>query len=111
MGGAQLSVTDLRRSARHPVDFPVLAEHRLKGDLHFRIINVSATGFMLDDEIDLSRGERVLLRLPEIGRIEAHVIWISGDRTGFQFERIIRPDMFEAMVKQMQPRAQVRPGK
>ncbi|PKP62753.1 MAG: pilus assembly protein PilZ, partial [Alphaproteobacteria bacterium HGW-Alphaproteobacteria-9] len=26
-GGANLSVTDLRRAARHPVDFPAIVEH------------------------------------------------------------------------------------
>ena len=31
-GGAQLSVPDMRRSTRHPVDFPVIGEHRTRGD-------------------------------------------------------------------------------
>lgn len=104
IGGAQLSVTDLRRAARHPVDYPVLAEHRRLGDLHMRITNVSANGFMIEGELGLGRGERVMLRLPEIGRIEAHVIWVAEARAGFQFERILRPDLFSAMIDQMQPR-------
>lgn len=109
IGGAQLSVTDLRQAARHPVDYPVLAEHRRIGDIHIRITNVSANGFMVDNDVSLGRGERVTLRLPEIGRIEAHVIWVSEGRAGFQFERILRPDAFASMVEQMQPRAKARP--
>jgi len=108
-GGAQLSVTDLRQAARHPVDLPVLAEHRRIGDIHMRITNISSNGFMIDGELPIGRGERVMLRLPEVGRIEAHVIWVADDRAGFQFERILRPDMFAAMVDQMRPRAKPRP--
>lgn len=110
IGGAQLSVTDLRQAARHPVDFPVLAEHRRIGDIHMQITNISANGFMVDGtDLPIGRGERVMLRLPEIGRIEAHVIWVAEGRAGFQFERILRPDSFAAMVDQMQPRAKPRP--
>ena len=108
MGGAQLSVTDLRQAARHPVDYPVLAEHRRIGDIHLRITNVSANGFMVEGELPIARGERVMLRLPEIGRIEAHVIWVAEGRAGFQFERILRPDAFAAMVGEMAPRARPR---
>ncbi|GGD63693.1 PilZ domain-containing protein [Croceicoccus mobilis] len=104
VGGAQLSVTDLRRAARHPVHYPVLAEHRLLGDVHFVIANVSQNGFMIEGETPLGRGERVLMRLPVIGRIEAHVIWVAESRAGFQFERIVRPDLFQSMVDEMQPR-------
>ena len=46
--GAQLSVTDLRRSTRHPVDFPVIGEHRDRGDMKLHVCNISAHGFMVD---------------------------------------------------------------
>ncbi|MDL2352266.1 MAG: PilZ domain-containing protein, partial [Pseudomonadota bacterium] len=75
--GAQLSVTDLRRAARHPVDYKVIGEHRRLGDVHLHVVNVSAHGFMVEGELDLTRGERVIIRLPELGRIEAHLIWVA----------------------------------
>lgn len=107
--GAQLSVTDLRRSTRHPVDFRLIAEHRQRGDLHLHIVNVSAHGFMVQGvEHGLGRGERVNIRLPHIGRIEAHLIWVSGDRAGFQFERIIRMNEFMALIDEVQPNPRLR---
>ena len=106
--GAQLSVTDMRRAARHPVDFPVIGEHRQRGDLHLHIVNISAHGFMTDDSLGLGRGERVTIRLPRIGRIEAHVIWAMEDRCGFQFERIIRLDDFVQMIDTLQPNPRLR---
>ena len=112
-GGAQLSVTDMRRSARHPVDYPVIAEHRTRGDIRLHISNVSAIGIMVDgagegERPELARGDRVIVRLPVIGRIEAYCIWTTEDRAGFQFERIIRFDDFMAMIEQLQPNPRLR---
>lgn len=107
--GAQLSVTDKRRAARHPVDYKVVAEHRQLGDVDLHIVNVSAQGFMVDADFGLERGERLVLRLPVIGRIEAHLIWAHEGRTGFQFERVIRIDDFLKLVDTLQPNPRLRP--
>ena len=106
--GAQLSVTDLRRAARHPVDYKVIGEHRRLGDVHLHVVNVSAHGFMVEGELDLTRGERVIIRLPELGRIEAHLIWVAEGRAGFQFERIVRFEDFMRMIDALQPNPRLR---
>lgn len=106
--GAQLTVTELRRAARHPVDFPVIGEHRRLGDVHLHITNISAQGFMTEGPLELGRGERVVIRLPGVGRIEAHIIWATDDRAGFQFERIIRLEDFMAMIDSLQPNPRLR---
>jgi PilZ domain len=106
--GAQLTVTDMRRAARHPIDHKVIGEHRRLGDVHLHIVNVSAHGFMVEGDLDLSRGERVTIRLPEVGRIEAHLIWASEGRAGFQFERIIRLEDFVRMIEALQPNPRLR---
>jgi PilZ domain len=106
--GAQLTVTDLRRAARHPVDYNVIGEHRRLGDVHMHVVNVSAHGFMVEGDLELTRGERVVIRLPEIGRIEAHLIWIAEGRAGFQFERIVRLEDFMRMIDALQPNPRLR---
>ena len=106
--GAQLTVTELRQAARHPVDYPVIAEHRRLGDVHLHITNISAQGFMVEGALELGRGERVIIRLPRVGRIEAHLIWATSDRAGFQFERIIRLEDFGVMIDTLQPNAKLR---
>ena len=108
MSGAQLSVTDQRRATRHPVDFPVIGEHRTRGYLNMHISNISAHGFMIDRAPEFGRGDRVVVRLPVIGRIEAYCIWTADERAGFQFERIIRIDDFDAMIEAMQPNPRLR---
>ncbi|MCB2061252.1 MAG: PilZ domain-containing protein [Novosphingobium sp.] len=107
--GAQLTVTDMRRAVRHPVDHKVIGEHRQLGDVHLHIINLSAHGFMAKGSLDLGRGERVIIRLPVIGRIEAHLIWAHDERSGFQFERIIRTDDFLKLIDAIQPNPRLRP--
>ena len=106
--GAQLTVTDLRRAARHPVDLKVIGEHRRLGDVHMHIVNISAHGFMVEGDLGLERGERVTIRLPEVGRIEAHLIWTTEGRAGFQFERIIRLDDFMRLIDNIQPNPRLR---
>ncbi len=106
--GAQLSVTDLRRATRHPAEYPVIGEHRQRGDMHIKIVNISAHGFMADGGLELGRGERVIIRLPVIGRIEAHVIWVTEDRCGFQFERILRFEDFIKLIDAIQPNPRLR---
>ena len=107
-GGAQLSDTDHRSSTRHPVDLALIAEHRRLGDVMLQLINVSTTGFMVRGLLELGRGERVTIRLPQIGRIEAFLVWNDHDRSGFQFERIIRLDDFSKMIKALQPNPRLR---
>ena len=106
--GAQLSATDLRRMARHPVDHPVIAEHYRDGDVRMHIANISANGFMIDDARQNERGDRVIVRLPVIGRIEAYCIWSRDNRAGYQFERILRIDDFLAMIDTLQPNPRLR---
>ncbi|MEW9856821.1 PilZ domain-containing protein [Novosphingobium sp. M1R2S20] len=107
--GAQLTVTDKRRAARHPADYKVIAEHRQLGDVHLHIVNVSAQGFMAQEVSGLGRGDRLVMRLPVTGRIEAHLIWAHEGRAGFQFERIIRLDDFLKLVDALQPNPRLRP--
>lgn len=106
--GAQLSVTDMRRSTRHPVSHSVIAEHRQAGDMKLHICNLSAHGFMADNEPPVARGDRLIIRLPTVGRIEAYCIWKTEDRAGFQFERIIRMDDFMAVIRELQPNPALR---
>jgi hypothetical protein len=50
-----------------------------------------------------------VIRLPQIGQIEAHLIWSAGNRAGFQFERIIRLEDFMKLLDTLQPNPRLRP--
>lgn len=104
--GAKLDVAEKRRAARHSVNHPTIAEHRHLGDIKAHIVNISANGFMTEGEMPLAKGERITVRLPVIGVIEAHLIWSLGGRSGFQMERVIRLDDFAKVIDAMNPAAE-----
>ena len=101
----QNSDMDLRRAARHRANHKVIADSRRHGDKTIHIVNVSAHGFMIDDNPGYERGERVELRLPVIGRIEALVIWTVEQRAGLQFERVLRLPDFLALLDMIGPKS------
>lgn len=100
--GACYPMSEMRRATRHGISYSVTAGHRRLGEMVLDIANISSQGFMANGEISLEPGERVEIRLPEIGRIEAHLVWVHGDRAGFQFERIIRPDAFQSLLAKLE---------
>ena len=89
---------DLRRATRFPVDFETICEIQPDLEIRVRIANISAIGMMLVDPIDMAKGDRVTVRLPVAGRIEAYLVWSHQGRHGFQFERVIREPDFMAML-------------
>lgn len=99
----QASSSDMRVSSRRAIDFTSVAEHRQLGEIKLHLVNISTQGFMVEGVPHIERGERVVLRLPVIGRIEGHLVWSLHDRAGFQFERILRADDFALMVLELRP--------
>lgn len=107
MGKAEIEQDfDMRRAARHRADHSAMAESKAHGDTKLHIINVSAQGFMIDNNEYFDRGDRIELRLPVVGRIEAYVIWTKDERAGFQFERVVRLPDFLALLEEISPRLQ-----
>jgi len=101
-----LSVTEQRMAMRHRVDCLVQAEHLNRGcDVGMRLRNFSANGVLIDPAPELHRGDRIILRLPALGRIEAYCIWTVDTRAGCQFERVLRPAEFEAVLTAIKPTA------
>ena len=101
---SQNSDAELRSKARHRANHKVIAESRQHGEKTIHIVNVSAHGFMIDGNPGYQRGERVELRLPVIGRIEALVTWTVEQRVGLQFERVLRLPDFLALLDIINPK-------
>ena len=95
-----------RSTARHNIDATLLGEHRTRGDLFLKLMNISLDGFMLSDADGLARGDRITLRLPIAGYIEAFCSWEAGGRAGFQFERPIRVVEFPEVIAALENRAE-----
>lgn len=96
------SSADLRRAARFAVDFETICEAHPNREFRIRISNISAHGMMMTDPIDMQKGDRMVVRLPVIGRIEAYLVWSHQGRSGFEFERVIREPDFVAMLDKVE---------
>jgi hypothetical protein len=92
---------DSRRATRFPVDFETICEVHPHQEMRVSIANISANGMMLADPIDMAKGDRLIVRLPVAGRIEAYLVWSHQGRHGFKFERVIREPDFVAMLDQI----------
>ncbi len=89
---------DPRRAARVPVDFETICEFHPDQEKLIRITNISAHGLMVGEILEMEKGDRVIVRLPVAGRIEAYLVWSHQGRCGFEFERVIREPDFVAMI-------------
>ncbi|MEH6756581.1 MAG: PilZ domain-containing protein [Parasphingorhabdus sp.] len=89
---------ELRRATRFPVDFETICETRKHGEFLVKLSNISAHGCQFIHDVELNKGDRVIVRLPVAGRIEAFLVWSHSGRSGFEFERVIREPDFVAML-------------
>ncbi len=56
-----------------------------------RLVNISSRGFMAEARGGVLPGSKVWLPLPGVGRINAQVIWVRGERLGGAFAEPIDP--------------------
>lgn len=93
--------SDSRRATRFPVDFETICELSPEKEISVLISNISAHGMMVADALAMEKGDRMTVRLPVAGRIEAYLVWAHQGRCGFEFERVIREPDFVAMLDQI----------
>ncbi|MBF6602566.1 MAG: PilZ domain-containing protein [Sphingorhabdus sp.] len=97
-----IHMPELRRATRFPVDFATIGETQKHGEFAVKLSNISARGCQIVHETKLNKGDRVVVRLPVAGRIEAFLVWSHSGRSGFEFERVIREPDFVAMLDKME---------
>ncbi|HWU01881.1 MAG TPA: PilZ domain-containing protein [Novosphingobium sp.] len=98
---SRLPAGERRVDQRHKVQFRTEGETRDGTTLSFEIANISRQGFMGVAPWTIDRGDRLLIRLPVLGQIEAFLAWVLDERAGFQFERLISPIDFERLLTVM----------
>mgnify|MGYP005992809487 CR=1 FL=1 len=77
------TTADSRRATRFAIDFETICEIHPNRELKVHIANISANGMMLSEVVDMAKGDRVTVRLPVAGRIEAYLVWSHQGRIGF----------------------------
>jgi hypothetical protein len=63
-----------------------------------RVLDISVQGARLQTYTSLSRGSRILLRLPQVGEVAADVVWATDFAAGCQFQTPLAPEAFEILA-------------
>ena len=87
-----------RRSARRALKLGVGA-----GGDKVTILDLSLTGALLETSVPMLVGANFEVDLPQGGRLEATIVWNSGEFYGCQFELPISPSVLSAALLQSTP--------
>lgn len=98
---ASTPMQDQRRASRFAIDFDTICETREDTEFPVKVSNISARGCQIIHSAAMAKGDRLVVRLPVAGRIEAFLVWTHEGRSGFEFERVIRQPDFMAMLDKM----------
>jgi hypothetical protein len=84
--------TAVRDARGEPRDEVMHRTHALDGDgrtIKLALVNMSANGLMARCEGEQSAGDRLRIRLPILGYVDAIIRWSLGGRIGCELERTI----------------------
>jgi hypothetical protein len=90
---------DRRRTARRSLHLGVGES----GGEPVTIHDLSLTGALLETSIPMLVGAMFEVELPQVGKLEAAVVWNSGEYYGCQFELPIAPSVLSAALLQAAP--------
>jgi hypothetical protein len=94
----ELATEERRRTARRALRLGVGA-----GGEPVTILDLSLSGALLETSVPMLVGAAFEVELPHAGRVEATVVWNSGEYYGCQFELPITPAALSAALLQSQP--------
>ena len=90
--------SDRRRSARRSLRLGVAGEGE-----PVTIHDLSLTGALLETSVSMLVGAAIEVELPQAGKIEAEIVWSSGEYYGCQFTLPISPSVLSAAQLQSSP--------
>jgi prepilin-type processing-associated H-X9-DG protein len=79
----------------------VMADLRLAGsdgEHRIKVRNLSAGGMMGEGDVRVSRGDRIAVKIRNVGWVDGSVAWVQEDRFGVAFHEEIDPKVARAPV-------------
>lgn len=74
----------------------LLAELTLEdsGERHkVKVRNLSSGGMMVESDIEIEQGQRIVADLRNIGPVRGQIAWVRGEKFGVAFDRPINPKL------------------
>ena len=95
---ASLPVADGRRTERRVVNLAASLREPGATVVDVEVMNLSVTGFMATSNLPLETGQNVYLKLPGMEAQKSQVIWVEGEKAGFQFAAPLHPATLDQLV-------------
>ena len=99
---AFLPTPDGRRSERRIVNLAASLREPGASLSEAEVLNLSVTGFAAETEAPLEQGAQVWLKLPGLEPTNSRVVWVDGNKAGFEFVTPLHPatlDMVTAAAR------------
>jgi hypothetical protein len=88
---ARLPVAEGRRAERRVVNLAASLREPGASVLDIEVLDLSIQGFLAVSKMPLEVGAHVWLKLPGIEAQKSLVVWVDGDKAGFQFATPMHP--------------------
>lgn len=82
---AKLPVGDGRRAERRVVNLAASLREPGAAVADAQVLNLSVSGYMAVSDMPLETGQYVFLKLPGLEAQKSQVVWVEGEKAGFQF--------------------------
>ena len=109
---ATFSSAEGRRAERRIVNLAASLREPGAAVADAEVLNLSIDGFMAKCALPLDQGQTVFLKLPGLEAQKSQVVWIDGERAGFQFSTPLHPaelDQLTAATRKAIPRGHFGP--
>ncbi len=104
---ARLASAEGRRAERRVVNLAASLREPGAAVADVEVLNLSAEGYMATTSMDLEVGQHVFLKLPGFEAQKSLVVWVDGDKAGFQFSMPLHPadlDQLSAVARKGPPK-------
>lgn len=95
---AKLPETPGRRTERRVVNLAASLREPGAAVADAEVLNLSGAGFMATSDLPLESGQHVYLKLPGREAQKSLVVWVDGNKAGFQFASPLHPGELEQLV-------------
>jgi hypothetical protein len=95
---AKLPAAEGRRAERRVVNLAASLREPGAAVADVEVLNLSAEGFMASSSLPLELGQYAYLKLPGLEAQKSLVMWVEGEKAGFQFAAPLHPSILEQLV-------------
>jgi hypothetical protein len=95
---AKLASSEGRRAERRVVNLAASLREPGATIVDVEVLNLSSEGFMASSSLKLERGHHVYLKLAGMEAQKSMVVWVEGEKAGFQFASPLHRGLLEQLT-------------